>query len=126
MTISLCKHSFPIQPPLGSMAWPGDCTSCGLTWAAAQAELERQAEQVRLATAHECRCDFCAKPRVVFQFQREQAPWEETEPPVRWLCTHCWGAAQTTAEETGFDSLADVFDNGTDDQLARFVFGGAR
>ncbi|WP_435246391.1 hypothetical protein [Streptomyces sp. NRRL F-5630] len=126
MTISLCKHGFPIQPPLGSMASPGDCTGCGLTWAASQIELERQAERVRLATAHEGRCEFCAKSAVVFQFQREQAPWEETEPAVRWLCIPCWGQAKTTAEETGFDSLADVFDNGTDDQLARFVFGGAR
>lgn len=25
MTISLCRHSFPVQPPRGSLAHPGDC-----------------------------------------------------------------------------------------------------
>jgi hypothetical protein len=27
-----CKHSFPCQPPLGSVARPGDCSKCGTSY----------------------------------------------------------------------------------------------
>lgn len=27
-----CEHSFPCQPPHGSIACPGDCTKCGVTY----------------------------------------------------------------------------------------------
>ncbi|WP_407563367.1 hypothetical protein [Streptomyces sp. 184] len=124
--ISLCKHGFPIQPPHGSFARPGDCTGCGITWEALQAELQRQEDTIRMRTAHEGDCELCGHTRMLFRFQREQQPWDEGEPPVRWLCIPCWGNAKTTEENTGFSDFNDVFDNGTDDQLARFVFGGAR
>lgn len=28
-----CEHSFPVQPPHGSLANPGNCTDCGARWA---------------------------------------------------------------------------------------------
>ncbi|MFE0220670.1 hypothetical protein ACFW0U_07335 [Streptomyces albidoflavus] len=126
MTISLCKHRFPLTVGKGAVLHPSDCEGCGITFADCQAELDRQAEQVRLATAHDGRCEFCAKAARVFQFQRDDMPWDETDPPVQWLCLHCWSNAQTAVEETGFADLEDAFLNATDNQLVRFVFGGAR
>lgn len=128
--VSLCKHSFPIQPPHGSIVRPGDCTGCGVTWNAIQAELAQQLAQREVdlcnRTAHEGRCTSCALPRMVFRYQREAHPWEPEDPPAHWLCTTCWGNAQATEEATGFTDLHDAFNNATDDQLARFVFGGAQ
>lgn len=123
MTVSLCKHAFPIQPPHGSLARPGDCSRCGATWQTVQEELWRQEDTIRMRTAHEGQCGSCGKTRMVFGYQREQRPWDETEPPMRWLCIPCWGQAKTAEEETGFATFAEAFANGTDDQLARFVFG---
>jgi hypothetical protein len=31
-----CEHSFPCQPPHGSIARPGDCTKCGVTYDASE------------------------------------------------------------------------------------------
>ncbi|MFE6716799.1 hypothetical protein ACFVDU_04325 [Streptomyces albidoflavus] len=126
MTISLCKHRFPLTVGKDSVLHPSDCEGCGITFTDCQAELDRQAEQVRLATARDGRCEFCAKAARVFQFQRDDMPWDETDPPVQWLCLHCWSNAQTTVEGTGFADLEDAFLSATDAQLARFVFGGAR
>ncbi|MEV8396317.1 hypothetical protein [Streptomyces niveus] len=125
MTISLCKHRFPIQPPHGSLGAPGDCTGCGTTWDTIQDELQKQTDTIRMRTAHEGQCHHCGKTRMVFSYQREQQPWEQDEPPVLWLCIPDWGQAKATEETTGFADFNDVFDHGTDDQLARFVFGGA-
>lgn len=126
MTVSLCKHSFPVLPPHGSLGAPGDCTGCGTTFDAIQAELKQQADIIRLRTAHRGECEYCGKNTMLFRFQRDEQPWDETEPPVRWLCVPCWGKAKATAEATGFSDFYDVFDNGNDEQLARFTFGGAR
>lgn len=126
MKTSLCKHRFPLQPPHGSLAFPGDCTRCGTSWEAVQDELQRQADTIRMRTAHEGACQLCQKTRMLFSYQREQQPWDETEPPVRWLCIPCWGNSKETEEATGFVDFHDVFDRGTDDQLARFVFGGGQ
>lgn len=27
-----CEHRFPVLPPLGSLAHPGDCSNCGVAW----------------------------------------------------------------------------------------------
>lgn len=27
-----CEHSFPCQPPHGSLAYPGDCSMCSAPW----------------------------------------------------------------------------------------------
>ncbi|MFI6530472.1 hypothetical protein [Streptomyces uncialis] len=123
MKISLCKHHFSL--PVNLPGAPGDCRRCGLSWDDNLAGLARQAEQVRLATAHEARCEHCAKRTVVFQFQREQQPWDEAEPPLLWLCQHCWSRAAVAVEETGFADFADAFERGSDTQLARLV-GGVR
>ncbi|MFD5798648.1 hypothetical protein ACFWIO_34980 [Streptomyces diastatochromogenes] len=37
MPISLCKHSFPVTPPRGSMNHPGDCRGCDITYGQARA-----------------------------------------------------------------------------------------
>lgn len=126
MSVSLCKHAFPVQPPHGSMIHPGDCTGCGTTWNDVQRDLLRQEEIHRATTAHEGDCQLCGQPRMLFLYQRREHPADAKTPPVRWLCTPCWGAVQATEEATGFLDFHDVFDRGTDDQLQRFVFGGVR
>ncbi|MFF7067350.1 hypothetical protein [Streptomyces pseudovenezuelae] len=117
MKVSLCKHGFPVQPPLGSLANPGDCTGCGITWADAQAELDRQEVLLRLRTAHEGICERCGNRRLVFRYTREQQPWDQGEPRVLWLCARDWSAARETEETTGFIDFNDLFDRGTDEQL---------
>jgi hypothetical protein len=126
VTVSLCKHRFPLQPPHGSLAYPGNCIGCGTTWDAVQEELQRQQDTIRMRTAHEGPCGYCGKKRMLFSYQREQQPWDETEPPVRWLCIPCWGSAQEVEENTGFTTFPEAFNHGTDEQLARYVFGGGR
>ena len=54
---------------------------------------------------------------MVFRYQREQQPWDETEPPVIWLCVRDWSRARETEEATGFIDFNDLFDRGTDEQL---------
>jgi hypothetical protein len=123
MKISLCKHSFPIQPPLGSLTNPGNCTGCGTSWADAQAELDRQETLLRLGTAHEATCAWCNQRRIVFRYAREQQPWDEQEPPVIWLCARDWSRARENEETTGFIDFHDLFDHGTDEQLERGLRG---
>lgn len=123
MTISLCKHSFPVQPPHGSLAQPGDCVGCGTPWADVQADLDRQENRLRLGTAHPDTCAWCRQPRMVFRYQREQQPWEQDEPPVIWLCTRDWSRARESEEATGFIDFNDLFDRGTDEQLAAGLRG---
>jgi len=120
---SLCKHSFPIQPPHGSLANPGDCARCGTTWADVQAELDRQENLLRLGTAHRATCAGCGHTRMVFRYQREQQPWDEQEPPVLWLCVRDWSHAREREETTGFIDFADVFAHGTDEQLLSALRG---
>lgn len=123
MKISLCKHSFPIQPPLGSLTNPGNCTGCDTSWADAQAELDRQEMLLRLGTAHEATCAWCNQRRIVFRYAREQQPWDEQEPPVIWLCARDWSRARENEETTGFIDFHDLFDRGTDEQLANGLRG---
>ncbi|MFE7566894.1 hypothetical protein ACFU76_08000 [Streptomyces sp. NPDC057539] len=126
MTSTLCKHRFPLIAPAGSLFRPGDCTGCGLTFAASQAELERQAEQIRLHTAHEGNCEYCTRSAVVFQFQREAMPWDEADPPVRWLCMGCWTGAAEVADGLTYSEISAALDSPSGSAFARFVFGGAR
>lgn len=123
MKISFCKHRFPVQPPAGSMFIPGECTGCGTSWADVQAELDRQEVLVRLGTAHEAVCAWCSQKRIVFRYAREQQPWDEQEPPVIWLCARDWSRARETEETTGFIDFNDLFDRGSDEQLAAGLRG---
>ncbi|CAM5249644.1 hypothetical protein SGLAM104S_01593 [Streptomyces glaucescens] len=123
MTVSLCKHSFPVQPPHGSLAHPGNCVGCGTTWADVQAELDRQENALRLGTAHEARCAWCSQKRIVFRYVREQQPWEPDEPPVIWLCARDWSRARQNEETHGYIDFNDLFDRGTDEQLAAGLRG---
>ncbi|MFE4915883.1 hypothetical protein ACFRCX_30740 [Streptomyces sp. NPDC056652] len=125
MTISLCKHRFPLIAPAGSLFRPVDCTNCGLTFAASQTELERQAEQIRLHTAREGHCEYCTRSAVVFQFQREAMPWDLSDPPVHWLCMGCWGEAAQTADGLTYSEISAALDSPQANPFARFVFGGA-
>lgn len=95
MTVSLCKHSHPLQPPLGSILRPGDCTRCGMTWNQVQAELQRQEEALIVNTAHEGTCPVCAKQRRLYRFQAPDQPWTPIgyEEPVSFLCVDCYNAA---------------------------------
>lgn len=95
MKVSLCKHSFPCQPPHGSIFRPGDCTGCGITYAAHEAELLRQEEAVIVATSHDGQCPDCNRTRRLFRFQPPTQPWDEPdyEPPVSFLCTDCFNNA---------------------------------
>jgi hypothetical protein len=95
MKVSLCKHSHPVQPPLGSIFRPGDCTNCGTTWADVQAELQRQEEALIAATAHDGDCPDCSQTRRLYRFQPEDKPWTPIgyEEPVTFLCADCWNRA---------------------------------
>lgn len=95
MNISLCKHSFPCQPPHGSIFRPGACTGCGITYDQHQAELLRQEEALIAGTAHEGPCPGCEQTRRLFRFEPPAQPWHEpgAEMPVTFLCTDCFNAA---------------------------------
>jgi len=123
VTVSLCKHSHPVQPPHGSIVNPADCTGCGTPWADVQRELDRQETLLRLGTAHEAICAGCSQRRIVFRYVREQQPWETQEPPVVWLCARDWSTARENEEATGFIDFNDLFDRGSDEQLAAGLRG---
>lgn len=123
MTVSLCKHSHPVQPPHGSILNPGDCARCGTPWAEVQRDLDRQEILLRLGTAHEAVCAWCHQTRIVFRYAREQQPWDETEPSVIWLCARDWSRARENEETTGFIDFNDLFDRGSDEQLAAGLRG---
>jgi hypothetical protein len=107
--VSLCKHGFPVQPPLGSLAHPGDCSGCGLTWAAAQAELRKQEEALIVGAAHDGQCPDCRRSKRLFRWQPADRPWHEIghQQPVTFLCTDCWNGA-TDADNAFADALIDA------------------
>ncbi|MFJ5973568.1 hypothetical protein [Streptomyces sp. NPDC093060] len=94
MTISLCKHSFPCQPPHGSIFRPGDCTGCGITYNDHQAELTHQEEALIVGSSYDGQCPDCTRTRRLFRFQPPAQPWDEpgTEKPVTFHCIDCWNA----------------------------------
>ncbi|MGW4834709.1 hypothetical protein [Streptomyces globisporus] len=100
-TVSLCKHRFPIQPPLGSLGRPGNCSSCGATWDAVQAELQRQAESLIVSSSRDGNCPDCTRRRRLFRYQPFDKPWTPVgyEEPVTFLCTDCWNTATDTDRE---------------------------
>lgn len=122
MTVSLCKHGFPVQPPHGSLAHPGPCSGCGLTWDDCQRELEEQETRVRAGTAAPGRCEHCGLNRTLFAFTEPARPWTDQQATAR-LCVPCWSDRQQARECGEFVDFADVFDKGTDEQLERFVGG---
>ncbi|MER7905427.1 hypothetical protein AB0D73_27325 [Streptomyces sp. NPDC048215] len=109
VSISLCKHRFPVQPPLGSIFRPGDCDRCGTTWNDVQAELQRQEEALIVGSSRDGKCPDCAQSRRLYRFQPEDKPWSEIgyEEPVTFLCVDCWNAA-TQADRDGFQALLDA------------------
>ncbi|MFE9064855.1 hypothetical protein [Streptomyces violaceusniger] len=108
MTVSLCKHSHPVQPPHGSMFRPGACTGCGATWNQVQAELRKQEEALILGTSHDGTCPDCRQPRRLFRFQPQDKPWTPIgyEEPISFLCIGCWNTA-TEADHASFHALLD-------------------
>jgi len=92
---SLCKHSFPCQPPHGSIFRPGDCTGCGITYSQHEAELRRQEEALIVGSARDGQCPDCDRTRRLFRFEPPAQPWHEpgTELPVTFLCTDCFNTA---------------------------------
>lgn len=113
MRVSLCKHSFPLQPPHGSFLRPGDCTGCGATWDTVQAELQRQEQALILGTSRNGQCPDCARNRRLFRYQADSMPWHspDHEQPVGFLCMDCWNA--TAAAEQAFNDAAFNFAGGT-------------
>ena len=95
MTVSLCKHSFPCQPPHGSIFRPGDCAGCGITYSQHEAELQRQEEALIVGSSRDGQCPDCNRTRRLFRFQPPAQPWNEpdAELPVTFLCVDCWNAA---------------------------------
>lgn len=106
MKVSLCKHSHPVQPPLGSIFQPGDCTHCGITWADVQAELKRQEEALIVGTSHDGACPNCRQTRRLYRFQPQDKPWTPIgyEEPVSFLCVDCWDDA-AEADHASFCAL---------------------
>lgn len=90
----LCKHSFPCQPPHGSIFRPGPC-GCGLTYEQHEAELRRQEEALIVGTSRDGQCPDCNRTRRLYRFQPPAQPWHEPdfEPPVTFLCNGCFNAA---------------------------------
>ncbi|NYV73109.1 hypothetical protein [Streptomyces sp. UH6] len=101
MKVSLCKHSYPVQPPRGSMLHPGDCTGCGITWNQRQAELRKQDEALIVGSSRDGKCPDCSHTRRLFRFQPPAQPWHEPdyEPPVTFLCMGCWDKAAEAHDE---------------------------
>jgi hypothetical protein len=93
--VSLCKHSFPCQPPHGSIFRPGDCVGCGITYGQNEAELRRQEEALIVGSAREGQCPDCGRACRLFRFQPPAQPWHEPdfEPPVTFVCTECFNKA---------------------------------
>lgn len=126
MTVSLCKHSFPLQPPHGSLGNPGDCTGCGITYNAWEDELAAQEQRVRVGTAARGTCQGCWLPdRMLFTFKATERPWhgfdtDDVPQPSR-LCTPCWSTATQADERGDFLTFTDAFDHGTDEQLLDFL-----
>lgn len=106
MKVSLCKHSFPCQPPHGSIFRPGDCTGCGITYNQHQAELLRQEEALIVGSSRDGQCPDCTRQKRLFRWQPPVQPWDEpgTEPPVTFLCIDCYNAA-VDANNALVDSL---------------------
>lgn len=110
MTTSLCKHSFPVQPPHGSLTNPGPCTNCGTPWPDVQAELRRQEEALIVSTSRNGTCPDCRKPRRLFRWQPQDRPWHpvDHEQPVGFLCINCWNDA-TNADQALAEALIEGF-----------------
>ena len=92
---SLCKHSFPCQPPHGSIFRPGPCIGCGITYADREAELLRQEEALIVGTSHDGQCPDCDQHKRLFRFQPPAQPWHDldVEMPVTFLCIDCYNTA---------------------------------
>ncbi|MER7788588.1 hypothetical protein [Streptomyces sp. NPDC097640] len=106
MTVSLCKHGFPCQPPHGSIFRPGNCTGCGITYNQHQAELLRQEEALIIGSSYDGQCRDCNRQKRLFRWQPPAQPWDEpgVEKPVTFLCMHCYNAA-VDANNALVDSL---------------------
>lgn len=121
MPVSLCKHSFPVQPPHGSLAHPGDCSGCGRPYRDVQHDLARQEERHRIATAARGRCAGCKLPdRMLFTFTAPPAPWNPNPVPRRY-CTPCWSRAQLAVDKGVPFTFDETYHHGTDEQLLRFL-----
>jgi hypothetical protein len=92
--VSFCKHSFPCQPPHGSIFRPGPC-GCGISYDEHQAELLRQEEALIVGSSRDGQCPDCGNTRRLFRFQEPAQPWHEPgyEPPVTFLCNDCFNSA---------------------------------
>lgn len=90
----LCKHSFPCQPPHGSIFRPGPC-DCGITYSQHEAELRRQEEALIVGSSRDGECPDCDRTQRLFRFKPPAQPWHDPdfEPPVTFLCTDCFNAA---------------------------------
>ncbi len=109
MNISFCKHSFPVQPPHGTLAHPGNCTGCGTAWNVVQDDLREQEARLLVGSSRDGHCTDCRRAGRLFRFQPAGMPWHEVdvELPVTWLCMDCWNGARDT--EAAFNSaLIDV------------------
>ena len=95
MKVSLCKHSFPCQPPHGSIFRPGPCVGCGITYDEHQAELLRQEEALIVGSSRDGQCPDCTRQKRLFRWQPPAQPWDEpgVEKPVTFLCMDCYNAA---------------------------------
>jgi predicted Zn-ribbon and HTH transcriptional regulator len=93
--VSLCKHSFPCQPPHGSMLRPGHCVGCGITFRDNEAELRRQEEALIVGSSRDGHCPDCGHTRRLFRFQPPAQPWHspDEEMPVSFLCMGCYNGA---------------------------------
>lgn len=109
-TVSLCKHSFPCQPPHGSIFRPGPCVGCGTTWQAAQDELARQEKALILGSARDGECPNCHQQRCLYRFQAPEQPWHDFdyEPPIVFLCADCWNDARDEENNLLAIALADA------------------
>lgn len=112
MRVSLCKHSFPVLPPHGSLTRPGDCAGCGMTWAQAQEDLRQQEEALIRGSSRDGVCPDCTRERRLYRYQPDEMPWHEIgdELPVTYLCVDCWNGAanaEATFSQAIFDAAFD-------------------
>lgn len=106
MNVSLCKHSFPVLPPRGSIFRPGDCTDCGIAYEQHQADLLRQEEALIAGSSRDGQCPDCDQQKRLFRWQAPAQPWDEpgVGKPVTFLCIGCYNTA-VDAENALVDAL---------------------
>lgn len=77
----------------------------------------------------EGRCTDCGQWRPLFRYtpdhEAHYVPRSKCTP-TRDLCTRCWSDARADEDRAAYTDFADVFANGSDEDVLGFISGGTR